>query len=153
MRPEDPPGSVAPGSVAAWSTDGGARLDEDARGADRYARGGELGRGAQVSLEQPRTHDVRRQHRIGQRRMVGAGGIAQLALRLGRRVHPPPVVAAEGPLLVVVGDDVLAQLGAHRLEDEAHVADHREVPQDGVVTLDEVVDRQGHEPDDDHHED
>ena len=74
-------------------------------------------------------------------------------LRLRRRVHPAPVVTAERPLLVVVGDDVLAQLGADRLEDEAHVADHREVPQDGVLALGEVVDRQGHEPDHDRHED
>ena len=35
---------------------------------------------------------------------------------LRRRVHPAPLVATEGPLLVVVGDDVLAQLRADRFE-------------------------------------
>ena len=63
-------------------------------------------------------------------------------LALGRRVHPAPLVAAERPLLVVVGDDVLAQLGTDRLEEEAEVPDDREVAQDGVLLLHEVVDRQ-----------
>src|SRR3954464_1658685 len=31
-------------------------------------------------------------------------------LALGRGIHPPPLVARERPLLVVGGDDVLAQL-------------------------------------------
>ena len=59
------------------------------------------------------------------------------ALRGG--VDPAPLVAREGPLLVVGGDDVLAQLGAERLEQVAEVPDDREVAQDGVAALDQVV--------------
>jgi hypothetical protein len=57
---------------------------------------------------------------------------------LRRGVHPAPLIAAEGPLLVVVGDDVLAQLRADALEQVAQVADHREVAQDGVARLQQV---------------
>ena len=56
-----------------------------------------------------------------------------VVLELGRRVDPAPLVAAERPLLVVAGDDVLAQLGAEPLEQEAQVADDREVAQDRVL--------------------
>ena len=63
-------------------------------------------------------------------------------LPLGRRVDPAALVAAEGPLLVVVGDDVLAQLGADALEQEAEVPEDREVAGDGVALLQQVV--QGH---------
>ena len=35
-----------------------------------------------------------------------------IVLLLTRRVDPPPLVPREGPLLIVVGDDVLPQLGA-----------------------------------------
>ena len=43
------------------------------------------------------------------------------------RVHPPALVARERALLVVGRDDVLAQLGTDRLEQEAHAPDQREV--------------------------
>ncbi len=97
MRPEDPPGSVPPGSVAAWSTDGGARLDEDARGAERYSRGGELGRGgmgvvaASVDTWLDRSVAIKRP-------IVGRGGnhaarVAHEARITARLVHPaiPPI--------------------------------------------------------------
>ena len=61
-----------------------------------------------------------------------------LPLRGG--VHPAALVAVEGPLLVVVADDVLAQLGAERLQQVAQVADDREVAQDGMALLHQVVD-------------
>jgi hypothetical protein len=62
--------------------------------------------------------------------------------QLRRRVHPAPLVAAEGPLRVVVRDDVLAQLGADGLEQEPQVPDDRVVAQDGVAALQQVPGRQ-----------
>ena len=62
--------------------------------------------------------------------------------RLRGRVHPAPLVTAERPLRVVVGDDVLAQLWANRLEQEPQVADDRVVAQDGVPALQQVPARQ-----------
>ena len=55
-----------------------------------------------------------------------------VVLLLRRRVDPAALIARERPLLVVAGDDVLAQLGPDRLEQVAEVADDREVAQDRV---------------------
>ena len=57
-----------------------------------------------------------------------------------------------GLLGVVVGDDVLAQLGPDGLEEEAQVPDDREVAQDRVLALHEVVDRHDDEERDDRHQ-
>jgi hypothetical protein len=62
-------------------------------------------------------------------------------LPLRRGVHPPTLIARERALLVVGRDDVLAQLRPHGLQHEAQVPGQREVPQDGVLALDEVVGR------------
>ena len=57
--------------------------------------------------------------------VVGAEAeVVVLALRRG--VDPSSLVAAERPLLVVVGDDVLAELGTDRLQPVAEVPDDRE---------------------------
>ena len=59
---------------------------------------------------------------------------------LRRRVDPAALITAERPVGVVVGDDVLAQLGADGLEQVPQVADDREVAQDRVASLRQVVD-------------
>src|SRR5262249_55423251 len=84
--------------------------------------------------------------------VVGAEAeIVVLLLRAG--VDPAPLIARERSLLVVAGDDVLAQLGTERLEEIAQVADEREVANDGVPSLHEVVngddDEERNDPDDD----
>src|SRR3712207_7633192 len=56
---------------------------------------------------------------------------------LGAGVDPPPLVATEGPLLVVGGDDVLPQLGSEPLELVAEVAHNRAVATDRVLLLGE----------------
>jgi len=68
-----------------------------------------------------------------------------VVLQLGRGVDPASLVAAERSLLVVAGDDVLPQLRADRLEQLAPVTDDREVPQQRVLLLQQVVrtDRHG----------
>ncbi|MFC5042494.1 hypothetical protein [Ornithinimicrobium kibberense] len=60
-------------------------------------------------------------------------------LLLGRGVDPAPLVAAEGPFLVVAGDDVLPQLRADLLEQVAQVAHDGEVVPDGVLLLGQVT--------------
>ena len=61
--------------------------------------------------------------------------------------HPPPLVAAERPLLVVVRHDVLTELRADGLEPVADVPDDREIPEDRVLALQQVVhDDDGQEP-------
>ena len=94
---------------------------------------------------------VRRRHHVGERAVLDdrvALGVLDVVvgaerevvvLQLRRGVDPPPLVPAERPLVVVVGDDVLPQLGADRLEPVAEVADHREVPQDRVLLLRQVL--------------
>src|SRR5262249_53486615 len=68
-----------------------------------------------------------------------------VVLALRRRVDPAPLIARERALFIVAGDDVLAQLGADRLEPVAEVADDREVAQHGVLLLRDVVERDDHE--------
>ena len=71
-----------------------------------------------------------------------------VVLAFGGCVDPPPLVAAERTLLVVVGDDVLAELGADGFQPVAEVADEREVSQDGVLPLRQVMQHDRHEQDD-----
>src|SRR5215218_537662 len=66
-----------------------------------------------------------------------------VVLQLGRRVHPPTLIPAKRPFLVVPGDDVLPQLRPDLLDQVASVADQREVPQDRVPALGQVVRRNG----------
>jgi hypothetical protein len=61
-------------------------------------------------------------------------------LVLGGCLHPPSLIPGERPPLIVVGDDVLAELGTDALKEVAEVPDNREVPKDGVFFPDEVVD-------------
>jgi hypothetical protein len=62
-----------------------------------------------------------------------------VVLVLRRGVHPAPLIAAERPLFVVVGDDVLAQLGTDGLEPVPEVTDDGEVSEDRVLPLQQVV--------------
>jgi hypothetical protein len=62
-----------------------------------------------------------------------------VVLQLGGGVDPAALVTAERPLLVVARDDVLPQLRADGLEQEAGVPDDRKVAQDRVPALDEIV--------------
>ena len=64
-----------------------------------------------------------------------------VVLELRRGVDPSALLTAEGSFLVVVGDDVLSQFWPEHLEQIAEVADDREVVEDGVSTLREVIDR------------
>src|SRR5262249_44892439 len=77
-----------------------------------------------------------------------AGGLLQIVvgaeaevvvLLLRRGVHPAALIAREGPLLVVSRDDVLPQRPAQPLQPVAEVPDHREVVEDGVAALEDVV--------------
>jgi hypothetical protein len=56
-----------------------------------------------------------------------------------RGIDPPPLVPVEGPFLAVVRHYVLAQLGPDRFEQVAQMADYREVTEDGVPTLGQVI--------------
>src|SRR5690606_3326306 len=67
-------------------------------------------------------------------------------LQLGAGVDEAALVAAEGPLGVVVRNDVLAQLRPDLLQEVARVPDDRERAQDGVPPLEQVVGGQGGEP-------
>ena len=49
----------------------------------------------------------------------------------------------------MVGDDVLTKLRTNRLEDVAQMSDDREVPENRVLSLQEVVDRQHNQKHDD----
>ena len=78
--------------------------------------------------------------------LVGAEPEGGVRLLRGR-IHPPPLVAAERPLLVVVRHDVLTELRADGLEPVADVPDDREIPEDRVLALQQVVhDDDGQEP-------
>ena len=63
-----------------------------------------------------------------------------VVLELGGRVDPAALVAAERPLLVVACDDVLPQLGAEALQEEAQVP-VTGGPEDGVPLLRHVARR------------
>ncbi len=54
------------------------------------------------------------------------------------------------PFLVVVGDDVLTELGSDRLEPVPEVSDHGEVAQDRVFALGQVASGGEHHQCDDH---
>src|SRR4051812_14582158 len=78
-----------------------------------------------------------------------------VVLALRRRIDPPPLVAAEWPLLVVVSDDVLADLRADGFEKVAEMSDHRERPENRMLSLRQVVDgnddqENGHDGNDQH---
>ena len=78
--------------------------------------------------------------------LVGAESERGVLLLRGR-IHPPPLVAAERSLLVIVRHDVLTELRADSLEPVAEVPDDREVPEDRVLALQQVVhDDGGQEP-------
>ena len=64
-----------------------------------------------------------------------------VVLLLGRGIHPPALVAGEGAFLVVARNHVLPQFGADRLEEVSGVADHREVAQQRVFSLERVTRR------------
>ena len=91
---------------------------------------------------------------IGRRLEIGVGAEREVVVDpLGRGVDPAPLVAVERTFLAVVGDDVLAQLRPHRFEQIAKMADEREISQDGVLALGEVVagdDRENHDYGDTH---
>ena len=58
---------------------------------------------------------------------------------LRRGVHPTALVAGERTLLVVAGGDVLTQLRPDRFEQVSAVPDHREVAQDRVPPLKQII--------------
>jgi hypothetical protein len=72
--------------------------------------------------------------------VVGAEALV-VVLELGRTVDPGALVPAERPLLVVARDDVLTQFRPDRLEQVAPVPDDREVAQEGMFALDQVIGR------------
>ena len=63
-----------------------------------------------------------------------------VVLFLRRGVHPAALVTVERKFFVIAGDDVLPQFGSDRLQQITEVPDHREIPQDGVFPLGEIVD-------------
>jgi hypothetical protein len=81
--------------------------------------------------------------------VVGAEAERRVA-QLRRGVDPSALVPAERLLVVVVGDDVLAELGADAFEDEPQVPDHGEGPQDRMALLQQVVGGQAQEGHHDH---
>ena len=68
-----------------------------------------------------------------------------IVLPLRRGVHPPALIPAERPLLVVVGHDVLPQLGTDRLEPVPEVTENGKIAKDGVLALRHVVQHQHHD--------
>jgi hypothetical protein len=76
---------------------------------------------------------------VGVLQVVVGAEAEVVVLELGRGVDPSALVSAERPLLVVARDDVLAKLRSDGLDPEARVPDHREVPQDRMPTLDQVM--------------
>src|SRR5262245_1583744 len=64
-----------------------------------------------------------------------------VVLKLRRRVHPASLIAAEGALFLVAGDDVRSQLRTNRLEQVSEVPEDRKIAQNRVLSLYEVVDR------------
>src|SRR5688500_16637841 len=60
-------------------------------------------------------------------------------------VDPAPLIARERALLVVAGDDVVAELGTDGLEPVPEVTDDREVAQDRMTLLRHVVEREDQE--------
>src|ERR1044072_848228 len=64
-----------------------------------------------------------------------------VVLAFRRRVDPSPLIAAERAFLVVVGDDVLAPLWTAGLQPIAEVPDDRERPEDCVLMLRQIVNR------------
>ena len=70
---------------------------------------------------------------------------AEVVVRLlARRVDPPPLVPCKWPLLIVVRNDVLPQLGADRLQEVAEVANDGKISDDGASLLEDVVEQHGH---------
>jgi hypothetical protein len=75
-----------------------------------------------------------------------SGAEAKVAIfLLRRRVDPAPLVAAEGTLLVVSGDNVLPERASQGLEPKPKVAHDREVADDGVLPLQAIADREKHQ--------
>ena len=67
---------------------------------------------------------------------------------------PAAWVLSVKALGIVVGNDVLAKFRADRFENVAKMTDHREVSEDGVLLLKDVVERDGqHQKDDDREDD
>ena len=58
---------------------------------------------------------------------------------LGRGVDPTPFITAEGKLLLVLGNEVLADLGADRLKKIPQVAQDRKVVNDRPAWLPDVI--------------
>ena len=89
--------------------------------------------------------------------VVGAKSeVVVLALR--RCIDPSALVATEWTFLVVAGDDVLAELRPESFEPVSEVPEDRKGPEDCVLTLRQIVDRnrdQQNDPDnrDPDHED
>jgi hypothetical protein len=77
--------------------------------------------------------------RRGQLEIVVGAESEIVVLALGGGVHPSTLVAREGTLFIVAGDDVLLQLWADRLEQISNMADDRKIPKDGVRPLGQVI--------------
>ena len=77
---------------------------------------------------------------VGRDLQVVVGSEAEVVvLLLRRRVDPGSLIAGERSFFVVVGDDVLPKLRPDHLEQVAEVPDDREVPQDRMLLLEDVV--------------
>ena len=77
--------------------------------------------------------------------VVGRAETDGAALVLGEAVHPGAHRAVERHLLAVVGEEVLPEILALALEQVAQPADDREVAQDGVLLLGDVLDEPEHQ--------
>ena len=121
---------------------GPERVRAPVRRPEHLARGEVVvGRGARLALR-GRRHGERRvledDQAVDLLHLVVRAEAERVDLALRGRVDPPALVAREGPLLVVGGDDVLAQLRADRLQPVAEAPEDREVAADRVLALRQV---------------
>jgi len=139
----------------------------EAHGRDVHDGGGCVG----VRPTAPLAHDLAhgeivgmlglgvRERVVAQEHVAGLGDVVVgtepevRVLLLRRGVDEATFVSREGPFLVVVGDDVLPQLGSGLLEQVAEVADDREVAEDRMLLLGHVVNEEADEEDTDDNED
>ncbi len=83
---------------------------------------------------------------LGHRHLVVGTETKIWVLQLGRGVDPAALIPAEGTLLIIVGDDVLPELGPDSFENVAESSDDGEVPTNSVRDLDQIDNGQDDEP-------
>ena len=80
-------------------------------------------------------------HVIGSKLEIVVGTKAPVAvLAFGGRINPGALIPAERTLLVVAGNDVLAEFRPYRFKEVTEMTNDGKIAEHGVLPLDEVVD-------------